>query len=182
MTFHPLEDEIINGFDASRPISSEWEDSPLKELLVAAPATNGRFAREIIERLAAAADVTFGQVPGHSGSRVRVGSAACEIKFSTEDAPRFQQVRLPSCPSCRRRASGLLGTICGLSRNRHCRGRGVDLPSFGFVYAHVANLWPALQSPELASAFVVRDIRCRTGRLGTPRSSSCAQSSGWMYA
>ena len=96
MTFHPLEDEIINGFDASRPISSEWENSPLKELVVAAPATKGRFAREIIEQLAAAADDTFGQVPGHPGSRVQVGSAACEIKFSTEDPPRFQQVRLPS--------------------------------------------------------------------------------------
>jgi hypothetical protein len=96
VTFHPLEDEIISGFDSSRPISSEWENSPLKDLVVAAPATKGRFAREIIEQLAAAADVTFGHVRGHTGSRVRVGSAACEIKFSTEDPARFQQVRLPS--------------------------------------------------------------------------------------
>ena len=46
--------------------------------------------------MAAAADVTFGHVLGYTGSRVQVGSAACEIKFSTEDPPRFQQVRLPS--------------------------------------------------------------------------------------
>lgn len=96
MTFHPLEHEIIAGFDASRPIGSEWKDSPLIELVAAAPATKGRFAREIIERLAAAADVPFGHVPGHTGGRVRVGSVACEIKFSTEDPPRFQQVRPPA--------------------------------------------------------------------------------------
>ena len=96
MTFHPLEQEIINGFDASRPLGSEWEASPLKALVVAAPATKGRFAREIVQRLAAAAGVSFDHIAGHTGSRVRVGSAACEIKFSTEDPPRFQQVRPPS--------------------------------------------------------------------------------------
>jgi hypothetical protein len=80
MTFHPLEDEIITGFDASRPIGSDWKDSSLKALVVAAPATKGRFAREIIEQLAAGAGVTFGQVSGYRETRVQVGSAACEIK------------------------------------------------------------------------------------------------------
>ena len=50
----------------------------------------------MVQRLAAAAGVSFDHIAGQTGSRVRVGSAACEIKFSTEDPPRFQQVRPPS--------------------------------------------------------------------------------------
>ena len=95
MTFHPLEDEVINGFDASRDIGAEWQTSPLRDLVTAAPSTKGRFAREVIGRLAAAAGVSFASVAGSAGSRRRVGATVCEIKLSTEDPPRFQQVRPP---------------------------------------------------------------------------------------
>ena len=95
MTFHPLEDEVIRGFDASRDIGAEWEASPLRDLVTAAPSTKGRFAREIIGRLAAAAGVSFTNVAGAAGSRRRVSATVCEIKLSTEDPPRFQQVRPP---------------------------------------------------------------------------------------
>lgn len=95
MAFDPLEDEVISGFDASREVGAEWEGSPLKELVAAAPSTKGRFAREIIARLAAAAGMSFSSVAGAAGSRRRVGTIVCEIKLSTEDPPRFQQVRPP---------------------------------------------------------------------------------------
>jgi hypothetical protein len=95
MAFHPLEDEVISGFGAAREIGVEWRGSPLRDLVTAAPSTKGRFAREIVSRLAEAAGMPLSSIPGSAGSRRRVGTRVCEIKFSTEDPPRFQQVRPP---------------------------------------------------------------------------------------
>ena len=95
MAFHRLEDEVIASFDSSRHIGVEWDGSPLRDLVTAAPSTKGRFAREIVGRLASAAGTSFTSVAGAAGSRRRVGATVCEIKLSTEDPPRFQQVRPP---------------------------------------------------------------------------------------
>ncbi len=96
MAFHPLETETIEDFHAAREIGQEWNGSPLRDLVRTAPSTKGSFARTIVSRLAAAAGVEFRSVPGRVGSRRRVGNVVCEIKFSTEDPARFQQVRPPS--------------------------------------------------------------------------------------
>jgi len=96
MTFHHLESQTIEQFHALRRIGPEWDDSPLRDLLPTAPATKASFARNLMAQLAEEAGVEFRSVQGRSGSRRRIGSAVCEIKFSTEDPARFQQVRPPS--------------------------------------------------------------------------------------
>jgi hypothetical protein len=96
VAFHQLETEVIAAFRASRPIGAEWDDSPLRSLLPTAPATKASFARRIIERLAAEAGVSVNSLPGRAGSRRKIGNSVCEIKFSTEDPARFQQVRPPT--------------------------------------------------------------------------------------
>jgi len=50
----------------------------------------------LIERLGQEAGVSVARVPGRRGSRFTVGRAVCELKFSTEEPPRFQQVRPPT--------------------------------------------------------------------------------------
>lgn len=96
MTIHPLEAEVIEHFQGSREIGPEWDGSALRELLPTAPSTKASFARKVGARLASEAGVEFRSLQGRAGSRRRVGSAVCEIKFSTEDPARFQQVRPPS--------------------------------------------------------------------------------------
>lgn len=96
MTFHNLEAESIAAFHASREIGPVWDGSELRDLLLTAPTTKASFARKLIERLAKAAGVGVQSVPGRVGSRRRIGRCVCEMKFSTEDPARFQQVRPPS--------------------------------------------------------------------------------------
>jgi len=93
--FQEVESDVIASFNATRELGREWDGSPLRDLVLAAPSTKGRFAREIVGRLAAAAGVPFTNVAGTYGNRRRVGSKVCEIKLSTEDSARFQQVRPP---------------------------------------------------------------------------------------
>jgi hypothetical protein len=96
VTFHSLETETIDDFHASRQLGPEWIDSKLRDLVPTAPSTKASFARKLIARLAEEAGVEFRSVEGRVGSRRRIGRAVCEIKFSTEDPARFQQVRPPS--------------------------------------------------------------------------------------
>jgi hypothetical protein len=96
MAFHPVEAETIERFGASRIIEAIWDESPLRDLVASAPSTKGSFARTVVEALAAQAGVMFGPIAGSYGSRRGVGSKICEIKFSTEDPARFQQVRPPA--------------------------------------------------------------------------------------
>ena len=96
MTFHSLETETIEDFHASRELGPEWIDSKIRDLVPTAPSTKASFARKLIARLAEAAGVEFRSVQGRVGSRRRIGRQVCEIKFSTEDPARFQQVRPPS--------------------------------------------------------------------------------------
>jgi hypothetical protein len=96
MTFHYLESHAIEQFQVSRRIGPEWDASPLRSLVMAAPATKARFGRDLVAQLAEAAGVEFRSVQGRVGSRRRIGGVVCEIKFSTEDPPRFQQVRPPN--------------------------------------------------------------------------------------
>jgi hypothetical protein len=96
VTFDPAELETIKRFRVGPREQPEWRDSPLRPVVVAAPTSKGRFARTLIERLGQEAGVSVARVPGRRGSRFKVGSAVCELKFSTEDPPRFQQVRPPA--------------------------------------------------------------------------------------
>src|SRR5438128_2472163 len=95
MTFDPAELEAIQEFDASPRELGEWRRSPLRPVVEAPPTSKGRFVRALIRRLGQEAGLPITRVPGRRGSRFRIGGAACELKFSTEDPPRFQQVRPP---------------------------------------------------------------------------------------
>jgi hypothetical protein len=95
VAFTKIEKEVLDSFYTTRRIGPEWDDSALRDLLPAAPSTKASFARHLVDRLAAAAEVEFKSVSGRSGGRRQIVNSVCEIKFSTEDPPRFQQVRLP---------------------------------------------------------------------------------------
>ena len=95
MTFAPTERSVITEFPQD-PTRLDWRGTDVEFLLGLAPAAKGSFACLLVKRLAEAAGVPFGRLPGRVGSRVRVGQSRCEIKFSTEDPARFQQVRPPA--------------------------------------------------------------------------------------
>ena len=96
MAFEKVEREAILDFEAqvnaARP---EWADSDLAFLVNTAPATKGRFARNLVQALAECADAEVSAVRGRIGNRRQVGNVVVEMKLSTEDPPRFQQVRPP---------------------------------------------------------------------------------------
>lgn len=93
LSFDPVELETINAFQRQMLERRAWPDtSELGFLVPAAPSTKGRFARSLIEALAAEAAISHQRV---QGNRCRVGDAVCEIKFSMESPGRFQQVRPP---------------------------------------------------------------------------------------
>ena len=96
MSFSSIERKAITEFRAKVPDVQDWESSDAEYLRPAAPSTKGVFARQLIRRLAAEADVPVASVPGRVGNRRRIGNAICEIKFSMESPARFQQVRPPS--------------------------------------------------------------------------------------
>ena len=62
-----------------------------------APRTRGKLGELLLDRLAVRAGMTTGAAESVAYDR-RVGRARCEMKFSTEDPPRFQQVRDPRLP------------------------------------------------------------------------------------
>jgi hypothetical protein len=96
VAFEEVERETIVDFEAqvnaARP---EWADSDLAFLVNTAPATKGRFARNLLQALAEAADAEVFAVRERAGNRRQIGNVVVEMKFSMEDPPRFQQVRPP---------------------------------------------------------------------------------------
>jgi hypothetical protein len=95
MAFSQIEADAVANFNATREIGAVWNGSALRDVVLSAPVTKGRFARQLVSSLAAAAGIDVGSIPDRVGNRRRLGSAICEIKFSTEDPARFQQVRPP---------------------------------------------------------------------------------------
>jgi len=76
----------------------EWPpDSPVSFVLTLASRTRGKLGEKLIARYATHAGLTVGKAKSVSYD-LSVGEARCEVKFSTEDPPRFQQVRDPRLP------------------------------------------------------------------------------------
>lgn len=74
---------------------AEWPpDSPLSFVLMLAPRTRGKLGEMLLAQIARDAGLTIGKAESVAYD-VRIGRARCEVKFSTEDPPRFQQVRDP---------------------------------------------------------------------------------------
>jgi hypothetical protein len=74
---------------------AEWPpDSPLSFVLLLAPRTRGKLGEMLLAQIGRDAGLTIGKAESVAYD-IRVGTARCEVKFSTEDPPRFQQVRDP---------------------------------------------------------------------------------------
>ncbi|MDQ3678520.1 MAG: hypothetical protein M3401_17275 [Actinomycetota bacterium] len=74
---------------------AEWPpDSPLSFVLMLAPRTRGKLGEMLLAQIAREAGLTVGKAESVAYD-VQIGKARCEVKFSTEDPPRFQQVRDP---------------------------------------------------------------------------------------
>jgi hypothetical protein len=74
---------------------AEWPpDSPLSFVLMLAPRTRGKLGELLLGLVAEQAGLTKGRAESVAYD-VLIGQARCEVKFSTEDPPRFQQVRDP---------------------------------------------------------------------------------------
>jgi hypothetical protein len=93
--FSPDEVRALAELRASLRQVAEWPpDSPLSFVLMLAPRTRGKLGELLLARIAADAGLATAR-PESVAYDVRIGDARCEVKFSTEDPPRFQQVRDP---------------------------------------------------------------------------------------
>ncbi|MBA3422297.1 MAG: hypothetical protein H0U12_10500 [Thermoleophilaceae bacterium] len=78
---------------------AEWPpDNPLSFVLMLAPRTRGKLGELLLDRYAVQAGLPTERAESVAYDR-QVGRARCEVKFSTEDPPRFQQVRDPRLPN-----------------------------------------------------------------------------------
>lgn len=102
MSFQPEEALVLGDLERDLRRVVEWPlDSPLAFVIHLAPRTRGKVGELLISRLAvslglqcaASGSADFDLLIGRPSGRVRT-----EIKFSTEDPPRFQQVRNPRRP------------------------------------------------------------------------------------
>ena len=74
---------------------AEWPpDSPITFVLMLAPRTRGKLGEMLLRSFAGQAGLSTGKASSVAYD-VQVGTGRCEVKFSTEDPPRFQQVRDP---------------------------------------------------------------------------------------
>lgn len=93
--FSPSEVTALVELRGSLKQVAEWPpDSPLSFVLMLAPRTRGKLGEMLLARIAEGAGLTAGKAESVAYD-VKVGAARCEVKFSTEDPPRFQQVRDP---------------------------------------------------------------------------------------
>ena len=74
---------------------AEWPpESPLSFVLMLASRTRGKLGEMLLRHIAEEAGMRAANAESVAYD-VRIGGARCEVKFSTEDPPRFQQVRDP---------------------------------------------------------------------------------------
>lgn len=93
--FSPGEVAALTDLRTSLKQVAEWPpDSPLSFVLTLAPRTRGKLGEMLLAQIAGDAGLAVGKAESVAYD-VLVGKARCEVKFSTEDPPRFQQVRDP---------------------------------------------------------------------------------------
>ena len=93
--FSPAEVKALAELRATLRQVAEWPpESPLSFVLMLAPRTRGKLGEMLLAQIAE--DVGLSTAKAESVAYdLRVADARCEVKFSTEDPPRFQQVRDP---------------------------------------------------------------------------------------
>lgn len=93
--FSPGEVRALENLRGTLRQVAEWPpESPLSFVLSLAPRTRGKLGEMLLKQLAEEAGLVTGKAESVAYD-LQVGAARCEVKFSTEDPPRFQQVRDP---------------------------------------------------------------------------------------
>lgn len=91
----------------------DWPpESPLSFVLTLASRTRGKLGEMLVDGIAQRAGLSTSKASSHAYDR-RIGRSQCEIKFSTEDPPRFQQVRDPRLGSGKQKTYDHLICISG---------------------------------------------------------------------
>lgn len=100
---------ILTELRASLKQVAEWPpESPLSFVLMLASRTRGKLGEMLVDGIARRAGLSTAKPSSVDYDR-QVGSSRCEIKFSTEDPPRFQQVRDPRLESGEQKYDYLIG-------------------------------------------------------------------------
>ena len=85
----------LGDLRSSLPSVQAWPpENPLSFVLMLAPRTRGKLGEELLERLSRSAGLAVGPATSVAFDKT-VSGRRHEVKFSTEDPPRFQQVRDP---------------------------------------------------------------------------------------
>jgi len=93
--FSPGEIAALTDLRATLKQVAEWPpESPLSFVLMLAPRTRGKLGEMLLRQFASTAGLAIGKAESVAYD-VRIDWLRCEVKFSTEDPPRFQQVRDP---------------------------------------------------------------------------------------
>jgi hypothetical protein len=93
------ETAILDELRATLKQVAEWPpESPLSFVLMLASRTRGKLGEMLVDGIARRTGLGTAKPSSVDYDR-QVGPSRCEIKFSTEDPPRFQQVRDPRLES-----------------------------------------------------------------------------------
>jgi hypothetical protein len=99
---------LLNELRTSLKQVAEWPpESPLSFVLMLASRTRGKLGEMLVDGIARRAGLSTAKPSSIDYDR-QIGSSRCEIKFSTEDPPRFQQVRDPRLESGERKYDCLI--------------------------------------------------------------------------
>ena len=98
LEFSAGETEALVELRQSLKQVAEWPpESPLSFVLMLAPRTRGKLGEMLLARIAANAGLTTARADSVAYD-LRVGALRCEVKFSTEDPPRFHRLFIASSP------------------------------------------------------------------------------------
>lgn len=93
--FSPGEIKALSELRGTLKQVAEWPpDSPLSFVLMLAPRTRGKLGEMLLRHIAEEASLLAANAESVAYD-LRIGGVRFEVKFSTEDPPRFQQVRDP---------------------------------------------------------------------------------------
>jgi hypothetical protein len=93
--FSPAEIKALSELRKTLRQVAEWPpESPLSFVLMLAPRTRGKLGEMLLRHIAHDAGLRTTRAESVAYD-VGIGQVRCEVKFSTEDPPRFQQVRDP---------------------------------------------------------------------------------------
>lgn len=97
--FAPGELEALGALKDILRRVAEWPpDSPLSFVMSLAPRTKGLLGESLLKHIAEGAGLTATKAESVAYD-LKIAQLRCEVKFSTEDPPRFQQIRDPRLAS-----------------------------------------------------------------------------------